>query len=400
MGIAVLVPEFITALAFNQWMQAWAIKRRLNVVSWAQAWFCVSGGLRYSEIDPADPNVPGSVDGRFRPRVILFCDDKGKRITPPEAIPSVGLPSDEMIKAENKTDSLSKLIVVLQVSWFTTQCISRAAEKLPISQLEIGALAFVGCTMLTTAFWWHKPLDIRLWKSYSDSEVATIDMLGSESDSSKTQICLGYYRLPNFVLPSEVRTKYQRNETGSQNGECEWVEYDGEALIGYDGNAIRESVCGALLASLLGSVHIAAWNFQFPTRIEQLWWRICSMIITLLPIIAIGLGYAVVAADLMKPIRWLGETSDNTTELSPWKRRAESMKLRLYFGFHLDKLVAAWGTPKDRLWPFFRYVFFIFFAAVYCPARALLIVVMFMSFKSMPAGVYDTVQWTENIMHI
>ncbi|OBT55914.1 hypothetical protein VE04_03701 [Pseudogymnoascus sp. 24MN13] len=400
MGIAILVPEFVTALAFNQWMQAWAIKRRLKTVSWAQAWFCVSGGLRYSEIAPADPNVPGSVQGRFRPRVILFCDDKGERITPPEGIPSVGLPSDEMIKAENKTDSLSKLIVVLQVSWFTTQCISRAAEKLPISQIEIGALAFVGCTMLTTAFWWHKPLDIRLWKSYSDSEVATIDMFGSESDSSKTQICLGYYRLPNFVLPSEVRTKYQRNKTGSQNGEFEWVEYDGEALIGYDGNAIRESIFGALLASLLGSVHIAAWNFQFPTKIEQLWWRICALMLTLLPIIAVGLGYAIVAVDLMKPVRWLGKTSDNTAELSPWKRRAESMKLRLYFGFHLDKLVAAWGTPKDRLWPFFRYVFFILFAAAYCPARALLIVVMFMSFKSMPAGVYDTVQWTENIMHI
>ncbi|KFZ10671.1 hypothetical protein V502_07989 [Pseudogymnoascus sp. VKM F-4520 (FW-2644)] len=400
MGIAILVPEFVTALAFNQWMQAWAIKRRLKTVSWAQSWFCVSGGLRYSEIAPADLNVPGSVEGRYRPRVVLFCDQKGSRITPPEALLSVGLPGDDMITAENKTDSLSKLIVVLQVSWFTTQCISRAAEKLPITQLEIGALAFVGCTMLTTAFWWHKPLDIRLWKSYSDSDVAAINKLGSESESSNTQICLGYYRLPNFVLHSEVRAKYQRNETGSQNGEYEWVEYDGETLLGHDGNAVRESICGSLLASLLGSVHIAAWNFEFPTKIEQLWWRFSALILTLLPIFALGLGYAVVAVDLMKPIRWLGDTSDNATELSPWKRRAESMKLRLYHGIHLDKLVIAWGTPKDRLWPFFRYIFFICFAGIYCPARALLIVVMFMSFKSMPAGVYDTVQWTDNILHI
>ncbi|KFY33501.1 hypothetical protein V494_07562 [Pseudogymnoascus sp. VKM F-4513 (FW-928)] len=400
MGIAIVVPEFVTAQAFNQWMQAWEIKRRLKDTSWTQAWFCVSGGLRYSEVSPADPNVPGSVEGRYGPRVVLFCDDKGSRITPPEAIQSVGLPSDDLIKAENKTDSLAKLIVVLQVAWFTTQCISRSAEKLPISQLEIGALAFVGCTMLTTAFWWYKPLDIRLWKSYKDAEVADIDKLGLESDSPSTQIFLGYYRLPNFVLPSEVRTKYQGTKSRSQDGESKWVEYDGEALIGYDDNAVRESVLGALLASLLGSVHIAAWNFQFPTVFEQVWWRICAIIITVLPIFAIFLGYAIVGVDLMKPIRWLGKASGNATELSSWRRRTESMKLRLYNGFHLDKLVVVWGTPRDRVWPLIQYGFFITLASIYLPARGLLIVVMFSSFRSMPAGVYDTVQWTENVMHI
>ncbi|OBT39997.1 hypothetical protein VE00_09425 [Pseudogymnoascus sp. WSF 3629] len=400
MGVAIMVPEFVTALAFNQWMQAWAIKRRLKTVSWAQAWFCVSGGLRYSEIAPADPDVPGSVEGKYRPRVILFCDDKGSRITPPEAIPSIGLPSDDMIKAENKTDSLSKIIVVLQVSWFTTQCISRAAEGLPISQLEIGTLAFVGCSMLTTAFWWHKPLDIRLWKSYSDAEVASIDMLGSESDSPSTQVCLGYYRLPNFVIASELRVRYRRAKTAPRNVEYEWEDYDGEKLFGFDGNAIRESVCGALLASLLGSIHIAAWNFQFPTKVEQIFWRTSTLMVTVSPIVAVGLGYIIVAADLMKPIRWLGKASDNSTELSPWKRRIESMKLRLYHDYKLDKLVAAWGTPKDRLGPFFRKGFFLIFGFAYCPPRAILLELMFMGFKSMPAGVYNTVQWTDNILHI
>ncbi|KFX97293.1 hypothetical protein V490_02875 [Pseudogymnoascus sp. VKM F-3557] len=402
MGIALLVPEFVTALAFNQWMQASALKLRLKTGSWAQAWFCVSGGLRYSETYCDNPGVPGSLEKKDKPRVVFFCDDKCTRITPPEAILPLGLPSDDKIKAENKTDSLSKLIVVMQVSWFTVQCISRAPEKLPISQLEIGTLAFVGCSLLTTAFWWHKPLDIRLWRSYSDSEVAALDKLGSDSDGgSSTQICLGYYRLPNFVLPSEVRTKYRRTNTGSPNEGYEWIEHDGEKLSGLDNNAVRESVCGALLASLLGSVHLTAWNFEFPTKMEQLWWRICSLIITILPILALCLGYAIIAADLMRPIRWLGAASNNSEELSPWKRRTESMKLRLYHSFHLDKLEAAFpGDPKDRLWPFFRYIFFVLFGAIYCPARALLIVVMFMSFQSMAAGVYNTVQWTDNIMHI
>ncbi|KFY13706.1 hypothetical protein V492_03081 [Pseudogymnoascus sp. VKM F-4246] len=400
MAIAIIVPEFVTALAFNQWRQAWTLKLRLKALSWTQAWFCVSGGLRYSEIAPADPDIPGSVKGKFRPRTVLFCDDKGTRLNPTEAILSVSLPSDDLIIAENKSDSLSKLIVVLQVSWFTAQCISRAAEKLPISQLEVGTAAYVGCTMLTTAFWWHKPLDIRLWKSYSDSEIASIDMLGSGLDSSNTHICLGYYRLPNFTIDSELRARYQRANSGSQSGEYEWVDFNGKDLFGFDGNAIRESICGAILASLLGSIHITAWNLEFSTKFEKYGWRTGALIVTILPIFALGLGYVIVVVDLMRPMRWLGRASDNPMVLSPWNRRIETMKLRLYHGFNLEKMISVWGSPKDRLGPYFRNGFFALFALVYCPARWLLIQLMFNAFKSMPAGVYVTVQWADNILHI
>ncbi|KFY93545.1 hypothetical protein V498_04358 [Pseudogymnoascus sp. VKM F-4517 (FW-2822)] len=392
MAIAIIVPEFVAALAFNQWRQVWTLKLRLKSLSWTQAWFYVSGGLRYAEISPADPDVPRSVEGLYRPR-------EGKRITPPEAIQSMGPSNDDLIQAENKTDSLTKGIVVLQVTWFTIQCISRAAENLPISQLEIGTVAYVGCSILTTAFWWHKPLDIRLWKCYSDSQVATLDMLGSGLDSPGTQICLGYYRLPNFVLESELRTRYQR-KTGSQNGEYEWVDYNGHDLFGFDGNAIRESIFGAILASLLGSIHITAWNLEFSTKFERYGWRTGALIVTILPIFALGLGYVVVMVDLMRPIRWLGKVPDNSTALSSWSQRIQSLKLRLYHGFKLKDLVAAWGTPKDRLGPFFRNCFFALFGLVYCPARCMLIQLMFNAFKSMPAGVYVTVQWTENILHI
>ncbi|KFY22089.1 hypothetical protein V493_06858 [Pseudogymnoascus sp. VKM F-4281 (FW-2241)] len=400
MGVAIVVPEFVTAMAFNQWIQAWSIKRRFKTASWAQAWFCVSGGLRYSEIAPADPNVPGSVEGRYRPRIIMFCDDEGKRVNPPDAIPSIGLPDDEMITAENKTDSLSKLIIVVQVCWFTVQCISRATEGLPISQLEIGTLSFVGCSMLTTAFWWHKPLDIRLWKTYSDAEVASIDILGSGSDSSSTLVCIGDFRVPNYAVTSELVARYQRPKIESQNEKCEWVDLNGEKLFGFDGQAVRESVYGALLAGLLGSIHLAAWNFQFPTKMEETIWKVSALMVTISPVLAVVIGYVIVATDLTKPIRWLGKASDNSAELSLWNRKFESIKLRLYNDYHLEKVVAAWGTPKDRLGIIYGNVFFATLTAAYLPPRAMLLELMFMGFKLMPAGVYDTVQWTENILHI
>jgi len=46
-------------------------------------------------------------------------------------------------------------------------------------------------------------------------------------------------------------------------------------------HAVNMSVGGAMF----GSIHVAGWNLQFPTGVEQELWRICTVIITcLLPI--------------------------------------------------------------------------------------------------------------------
>lgn len=53
-------------------------------------------------------------------------------------------------------------IVVLQVIWFISQCISRLAQGLPITQLELLSLVLVTLNISLLPFWWYKPLDARL----------------------------------------------------------------------------------------------------------------------------------------------------------------------------------------------------------------------------------------------
>lgn len=45
-------------------------------------------------------------------------------------------------------------------TWFCVQCISRLAQRLPISLLELNTFGHAVCTLLIYCMWWKKPLDI------------------------------------------------------------------------------------------------------------------------------------------------------------------------------------------------------------------------------------------------
>ena len=75
----------------------------------------------------------------------------------PDLLPYI---SEEQIKDKSKADGLKKFLVCLQASWFCASCITRLANSLPISLLELNALGHAACALLIYGLWWHKPLDV------------------------------------------------------------------------------------------------------------------------------------------------------------------------------------------------------------------------------------------------
>ncbi|KAG6914657.1 hypothetical protein DXG01_016094 [Tephrocybe rancida] len=69
--------------------------------------------------------------------------------------------SEEDIEDRSKGDILSKVIVLLQVSWFILQVLACAIQHLPITQLEIATIAFATLNFMTYFCWWNKPYDIQ-----------------------------------------------------------------------------------------------------------------------------------------------------------------------------------------------------------------------------------------------
>ena len=69
--------------------------------------------------------------------------------------------TEEEIDDHSKGDALSKTLVLGQTTWFIAQCITRKAEGLVMTELELVTLAFAALNSFMYFFWWNKPLDVR-----------------------------------------------------------------------------------------------------------------------------------------------------------------------------------------------------------------------------------------------
>ena len=67
--------------------------------------------------------------------------------------------TEDEILDRSKGDGLSKLIFVLQTSWFIVQCAARHMQGLELTQLELTTLAMASLNGITCILWWHKPLN-------------------------------------------------------------------------------------------------------------------------------------------------------------------------------------------------------------------------------------------------
>jgi len=86
------------------------------------------------------------------------------------------------INDRSKGDFLSKLIAILQTSWFILQCIARARQQLALTELELVTLALASLNAITYAFWWHKPLGVQEpIRIYFRTEVVTEEQSSATS---------------------------------------------------------------------------------------------------------------------------------------------------------------------------------------------------------------------------
>ena len=69
--------------------------------------------------------------------------------------------TEEEIQDRSKADGLAKGIAVLQTTWFIAQCMSRKAQGLIITEIELITLAIAALNGISYFLWWNKPLDVK-----------------------------------------------------------------------------------------------------------------------------------------------------------------------------------------------------------------------------------------------
>lgn len=125
---------------------------------------------------------------------------------------------------------------------------------------------------------------------------------------------------------------------------------------------------------VVGSIHLAAWNFDFPSMFEQWAWRICAVVITIsIPISWVMTRAVFRVAELagVKGLRdvWL-DSGENSGEV--WNTRMKWVGM----------MVQGAGV------------------ALYAVARLYLLVEVFLSLRAVPKRVYETPDWTMFIPHV
>ncbi|KAG1741706.1 hypothetical protein EDB19DRAFT_1850904, partial [Suillus lakei] len=284
---------------------------------------------------------------------MLYFDDKSRATLRPDELlrfvreESVDVPviMEADIADRSKGDALSKGIAILQLAWFVVQLVARYVQNLPITLLEIDTLAVAALTCITYGFWWKKPKDVGrphaiYWKATASRPrklaYDKINSMFSRQDCSHYFTSCVYPILTlmgaaTFNSPRAVRSRRVPSVGG----------YDEDGAGRHRTTTLLIGCCSGVV---FGAIHCLGWNDVFQGNTEQLLWRVASLEIVLTPVGIMMLSYFI----------W-GNDSDGEVSAS---------------------------------------VFLVIGALIYIVARVTLIVLLLMSLRSLPPGVYDTVAWT------
>ncbi|KAF8950662.1 hypothetical protein BDZ97DRAFT_1687152 [Flammula alnicola] len=256
--------------------------------------------------------------------------------------------TEEEIQDRSKGDALSKTLVIGQTTWFIAQCISRKAQGLVTTELELVTLGFAVLNAFMYYFWWNKPLGVRtsvpvyLLDTPTDNIDSTDIYVDHENDRSRTTAetfkTIGFGRhhvnmirlspgklkgadkltlivdeliiLSNIFYLSPVNAVVaifrKLADMPAPGGDSSFIAtgamqvHTFYAMSTTDRKDSSLNGCVSLIGMVFGAIHCAGWNFLFPSRAELILWRISSFVITAVPL-SMAWGIALYLVRMLHP---------------------------------------------------------------------------------------------------
>ncbi|KAJ7910788.1 hypothetical protein B0H13DRAFT_2660854 [Mycena leptocephala] len=319
MLIAAIAPEIMVAFAARQFFAARALSKEFGFSKTHGFFFCMGGFV-------------SSTGSPLVTKKQLADAETGFEFL-------IGIKNVDVkdIMDKSKGDALSKGLAMVQGLWFTMQCVSRLHQHLVITELEVATLAFAAVNIFIWLLWWYKPLDVR------------------------RQIVVGTAKLPD-PLPigpihaswlvrfnsAIVGISYEYNPLSpisvSSFWSLPWYELDD--IQGYFAPLAIE----ALVGTVFGAIHCAAWNTDFPTTAEMWMWRACSSVIAVIIVLSTVLAF----------------TND---------KESPSTEMMLQIGFIVP-------------------------IPIYIIARLVLVILPLVALRSLPPDAFVDVNWSTYIPHL
>ncbi|KAK0440193.1 uncharacterized protein EV420DRAFT_1731251 [Desarmillaria tabescens] len=424
MTVAILAPEVIVAWAAEQFMVARKLRHDTNIPM-AHGFFLSMGGFYYTAKEdivhpepdahkatyiPPSPSPPPSARDDLSEQTMssnALLSPNGTRSyetvdvpgtlvdiwaleEEPSLVNNLKAIRSETIEDKNKGDALSKIVSIFQISWFIAQCIGRAVQHLPITLLEMTALAFSGFSMITYCLWWYKPLNVKYHISldgsvWSESRLTPETRIHEKSASPSAKNAMSFWSRLSMKPVMNGLLQFFGGAAFLVTGQYSFEGHNtiGDGTFRFSSGADHDEWSKRLViivgvGFLLGVFHCAAWSFYFPSHAEMVLWRFSSL----------GVVIGLFAVGFFPTIHMM--------DVLDWE-----LKLR-------QSLPRSW---IDSWFPIVCDVLvsFIFLVAVvasafgvvvYIIARITLIILAFMQLRSLPSLAFHTVQWSTYIPHI
>lgn len=253
--------------------------------------------------------------------------------------------SDDQLDDLNKGDIFFKIVALGQITWLIIQLGTRLGQGQPTTQLEVLTLAFAISSILTYALLFNKPRNIE----------TSISVAAARYPIAEEMIDLATAGPEAFGIMDSLRRDGTMKTSGRLGlrieNDCTHMGTQGKVLLG-----------GAAALALFGALHCIAWNFDYPSRAEQMIWRVCAVVTAAAGPLFLVASLPVVGFALLK-------------------KRAKHK---------------AWALPFLWLFNGCTYAYI----GIMVAARIIVIVEVLRSLAYQPAGTFVTTEWPANLPHI
>ncbi|CAN8096225.1 unnamed protein product [Discula destructiva] len=347
---------------------------------------------------------------------------------------------------KSKADVFAKATAILQGLWLLVQSIARTAQGLPSSPLELFTLAFVVSTAMSYFFWWRKPQNVSTptliicnygvaliradaglpsggWErtpmdwieqggqawvrrdmfKHFDLETgpsnlprtSLVRMCTEEfkrQDLGKTPVDLGRKdsELTLLKLASSTTSKLEaRSHAAAMQSEqqpAQRIPDDAYLPARLEPKVLLSLVIPSMVHSC---IHLLGWNLDYPTTIEKQLWRAAAVTLIAMSCVAVGavrllaiIGYKGRHSLLSF---WVNANWETTGALEPKGNSKGSQR----------EIRNKW-LGEITFWE----ITLSFATAALVLARLFIIVEVIISLRSLPKGVYVTVNWVDFIPHV
>ena len=347
--LGLLTPELVLLSACGQWASAQRSVRDMKALGYnewtmAHAFYADSGGFLLKPLC----SFPFPITAKQ----LHYLVGQGY----------LGLPAISVreICDKSKADKFTKTIAALQLCWLVLQCVARAIQKISVTPLELSTVAIILCTASTYFFWLHKPLNAEL-PTILETDVSTADILLHGGEAAKDP----FRDTPlDFVEPKVYTLNLFRGEwkrfswfASNEPRPLNRIPNDRNPQF----NAFYQRFLLASIVASFSTIHFFGWNFDFPSKAEQILWRTCCV----------------------------------TAEASLGAHGAH--EIQQYF-FSPNYRERPYIQDAKVTWP--SNLLFILPAGLYFVARMTLLVGVFISMRSLPPDAFVSVQWTAFIPHL